>query len=269
MLFQMLTIFSMLSASISLFSTTKESQETLQELREQFHGPSIRVQLAQDSDGALVEVKGAFNIYDPRTGKKLHSAFMPASYYMYPTIDGIKWGSEFPGVYQLLLVPDKKDTTLLIAGTEYRGMGYLYQIRGTIGAVNEVSLEDFTKSILSTHIPSYVTEKEAIAALAIAFRTEALVYKQMAKNPYWDMPAATFGYRGVAIERQDSAFTQALHTSSGMVLMKNGALVSVTWFAMGERGAPYHEIQTWAKEGKDAREILEALFPLSKITKTQ
>ncbi|MBS0635712.1 MAG: hypothetical protein JSR37_09640 [Verrucomicrobia bacterium] len=258
-----------LSCTISA-DITKEGQIVLDELRERFDGPTIRIQLMSDTDGAQVEVKGAYNVFDPRTGKKLDSAYASSSYYMYPTVDGIKWGQEFPGIYQVLLVPDRPATTLLVGGTEYRGMAYLYQIKGTLGGVNEVSLEEFVRSMLSTHVPSDITEEEALAALSIALRTEALYWLAIANNQYWDVKASNVGYKGAALERHDDAFDHALKTSRDMVMKKMGSddLVSVRWFSAGESMAPVQEMQKLAKEGKDARAILERLFGEIQIVKT-
>ncbi len=249
---------------------TAEGQKTLEEIRERFHGPTIRVQLMADVDGSQVEVKGPYNIYDPRTGKKLDSAYMSSSYYMYPTIDGIKWGQEFPGIYQILIVPDRLDTSVLVNATEYHGMAYIYQIKGSLGGVNEVSLDEFVASILSTHVPAEITEKEALAALAIALRTEALYWLAIASNPYWDVKAGTVGYRGAAVERHDPAFEDALKSSKDLVMKKMGQddLVTVRWFSAGETMAPVHEMQKLAQEGKDARAILEKLFGEMQIVKT-
>ena len=264
-------ILALALTSTCLADIMPDGQKRLEELRERFNSPTIRVQLMSDSEGAQVEVKGPYNIYDPRTGKKLDSAYMGSSYYMYPTIDGIKWGQEFPGIYQVLIVPDRLDATLLMGGTEYRGMGYMYQIKGVLGGVNEVSLEQFVASMLSTHIPADVTEKEAIAALGIALRTEALYWLAIANNQYWDIKAGTVGYRGAAFERHDPAFDEALKQTRDMVMKKMGSndLVSVRWFSAGETMAPVHEMQQLAKEGKDARAILEKLFGEMKIVKAQ
>ncbi|MBS0655014.1 MAG: hypothetical protein JSR46_04495, partial [Verrucomicrobia bacterium] len=132
----------------------------------------VKVQLFRDYEGALVEVKGAYNVFDPKNGTKLIASYLPSSYYMYPTTDGLKWGQEFPDVYQLLIAADKKETTIVVAGTEYRGKAYFYQIQGSIGAVNELPLDDFVMSTLSTHIPEEIVSQDALEALAIALRTE-------------------------------------------------------------------------------------------------
>lgn len=265
-------LLSLLLTTCSLAAdTTPEGVERLEEVRERFQAPTVRVQLFRGVEGALVEVKGGYNVYDPRTGKKLDSAYFSSSYYMNPTVDGLKWGQEFPGVFQLLLVPDKTNTTLLVGGTEYRGMAYLYQIKGSLNAVNELSIDDFVASLLSTHIPQEITDKEALAALAIALRTETLNWMAQGKTPYWDLKAETVGYLGSSIERHDTPFMEALKSTRGLVVKnaKSPDLVNIRWFALGETMAPVQDMVKASQDGKDARAILEKLLGNVQIVKIE
>lgn len=262
---QILLSFVCSALTCTVSAATAEAQ--LKEIRARFNGPSIRIQLMQDTDGALVEVKGRYNVYDPKTGKQLDTAFASSSYYMYPTTDGLKWGGEFPGVYQLLIVPDKLDTTVLVAGTEYHGIAYLYQMQHVLGAVNETSLEDFVDSLLSTHLPTTVTHKEAIAAAAIALRTQAFRMMEQSENPYWDIRARDVGYRGSSVERTEAAFVEALRNTKGLIVQSGSLPVDVKWFTGSDASLPAEEIQRLADEGKDARAILEKLFPNCFISK--
>lgn len=250
-----------LMATSCLFRLHADDQ--MSEIKRNLAKPTVKVQLLQNSEGALVTVKGPYNVYDPKTGKKLDTCFTPSHYYTFLTTDGLKWGQEFPGVYQLLLCPDKKETTVMIAGTEYKGLAYLYQIQGRLGAVNELSLEDFILSVLSTNIPVEMTSAEALAALAIAIRTEVYDTMAQAKNKYWDLKASSFGYQGSAIERHDSAFTEAVKSTRGMILKGNAP---ISWFLNGKSAAPIDKIEELAEKGKDARQILSQLVPGSSIT---
>lgn len=266
------TLCTVISAMIATFGLQAEdkAQVQLETVRHRFHGPSIRVQLMHDVEGALVEVKGRYNVYDPKTGKQLDTAFLPSSYYMYPTVDGIKWGAEFPGIYQILIVPDKTETTVLVAGTEYHGIVYLYQINGLLGGVNETSIDDFVTSILSTHLPDSITHKEALSAVAIALRTQVIRQMDQNSNPYWDIKAETLGYRGCSVERKDRPFVEALRNTKEMILVKGSLPVDIQWFS-GQNGAsgPFDQIEQMAQSGKDARVILESLFPGAIITKAK
>lgn len=268
----MKTITLLLSALMPLACLTTPHLEAtkvdkrLQEIKQHPDGPSIKLLLLQDVEGALVEVKGPYNLYDPRTGKQLDSAFATSSYYMYPTNDGIKWGEEFPGVYQLLIVPDRPTDSVLVAGIEYRGMIYVYQIDGTLGFVNEVTLDDYTDSILSCQLSPQVTDKEAIAALAIATRGDAAFKSMHPATKYWDIKAASTGYQGSGVTRTDQVFRDAIQMTSRMLLStKSGDLMAVSWFKGKTLEAPFKEIQELAAQGKDAKAILAAYFPDGKI----
>lgn len=237
-----------------------KAQSRLERITHRPKGPTIKVLLHQDIEGSLVEVKGAYNLYDPHTGKKLKSAFSGSSYYLHPTADGIKWGEEFPGVYQVLIVPDDSKTTVLVQGIEYRGMVYAYQFDGTIGFVNEVTLDDYADSIVAGMIQSQVKEPEAIAALTIAARTDAFQKSQHGKTKYWDVKAVDVGYQGFAVTLHDKAYTAALQATSKMVLNTEKP---ISWFATAP--VPFQEIQTKAQEGKDAKAILTDFFPDNQI----
>jgi stage II sporulation protein D len=226
----------------------------------------VRVQVVQRAEGALIEVKGSYNVFDPHTDKKIDSAYSSSSYYMYPTKEGLKWGQEFPGTYQIKIVPDKPETTVLVAGTEYKGFMCLYNVQGAIGAVNEVPVEDFVVSALSTHVPASVHSKELFAALAIAFRTEVYSAKKEAKNPYWEVKASYFDYRGCSEDRRDALFLQAVRSTKDMVLENaNGEYTPIRWFAAGASSVPYEKLQQLAREGKNAKELLESIFTQAKI----
>lgn len=263
------TIFSLmlgLLATCGLQAANPEAE--LAVIRKRFNGPSVRVQLLQESEGTLVEVKGRYNVFDPYTGKQLDAAYLSSSYYMYPTRDGIKWGTEFPGIYQLLIVPDKYDTTVLIGGTEYHGIVYMYQINNILGAVNETSLDDFVMSVLSMALPTSVKHKEALSAAAIALRTQVIRQIEQNKNAYWEIKAQTFNYRGSSVERKDDAFCHAVRNTKGMIAVKNGLPLDIQWFAVHQPGkAPFSEMEQMAGAGKDARAILETLFPGAAISK--
>lgn len=246
-------------------------QERLAKIKQRFHSPTIKVLLAGDVEGAIIEIKGSYNIYDPYTADKLYSAFTPATNYMYPTRDGLKWGQEFPGIYQLLLVPDDCQTPILVNGVEYSGMVAIYQLDGSIGIVNEVPVEDFVASCLTNDLAGKVPSKEGIAACAIALRTKAYEASLTGQTPYWDVKAEAWGYEGSSDIPRTTSFQDALRASQDMVLQlvsqKNSSpeLPDITWFSQAKTAVPFTEINALAKDGKNAREILEHFFARSTI----
>ena len=250
-------------------SETKPSAIRLENVKNRPQSPTIKVLLVKDQEGAQVEVKGGYMVYDPFSGKQLDNAFSGASCYMYPTTEGIKWGEEFPGVYQLLLVP--KYGSFLVSGIEYRGMLYVYQIEGALAFVNELSIDDFVDSILSSKISPKVTHKEVLAALAIVARADALYRSRDAKSAYYEMKASQWAYQGAGLLRKDLPFQQALQTTKRMVLAKgafdqsNGGFYT-DWFDGNSCKAPVETMQQLADEGMNAKEILHQLYPEATVT---
>jgi stage II sporulation protein D len=230
--------------------------------------PTIKIQILEKVEGALVEAKGPYNVYDPRTGQKLDIAFLRSSYYMYPTTDGIKWGQEFPGVYQLLIIPDSPEVTTVIGGKEYCGVITVYQFDGYLGFVNEVSIDDFTSSILSTKLQQEEYPEEMLAALAIGCRTDAVVCAANPKNDYWDAQAGTFGYEGSSLVRQDVPFTKAINSTKAMILVREEndqrVVFPINWIEK-EALLPLDEMSECSKNQEDAKAILQKLFPNTEI----
>ncbi len=231
--------------------------------------PMLKVLLGQDQDGFMVEVKGAHNVYDPYTGKKLESAFLKSSYYMIPTSDGVKWGQEFPGIYQLLIIPDSSSTSITVNGIQYPGAVAFYQVESKLAAINWVSLEDFTSSILSTTLfPKDQDQKETLATYAIAIRTLAYQSLIESHNAFWDVKASEAGYKGKAVERSDKTFLDAMKVSQDIILAQSGNATDASQretlsqsFTQTFQHMPFQDVHNMAESGKDARQILEHYYP--------
>ncbi len=265
-----LTLFSLFFNTVA-YAELKQDIDFSQEVKNRPKSPTIKVQLFSEIEGAQVEVKGPHNVYDPNTGNKLASNFASSKYYAFPTNDGIKWGQEFPGVYQLLIVPDLKDGVVLVQGTEYPGMVYLYQFEGKLGIVNEVSFEDFVASILSHPDLEGVKDQEMLASLAIVMRTQTLDWKANSQNKYWDIKAPFCQYQGRSYVRFDEPFLYAIKTTKDMVLAKSDndsvTLGNIPWFSK-EKGFSYDKFQVFldiTKEKSDAKSILREVFPRNQI----
>lgn len=225
--------------------------------------PMVRVLVLAQKPSLQVEVKGSHNVYDPYNGKKLDAAFLTSSYTMTPTSDGLMWGQEFPGVFQLLIVPDTKEGIVLVDGIQYAGAVAFYQVENRLAVVNWVSLEDFTSALLSTTmIPKEREHKEALAAFAIALRS--LAYEQLSHSThqFWDVRGDECGYRGRAIVRLDLPFQEAMRSTKNIILEPKGneslSLQSVSQLL---QTMPYSEAVDLAEGGKDASSILEKYMP--------
>lgn len=239
--------------------------------------PKIRVLVVHDQQGVVVEVKGKYKIYDPHNGEHISTRYVGKRKYMQSVRDGLKWGEEFPGVYQLMIVPDETSTTTLVDGIEYRGPIFVYDIGGTISVVNEIPIEDFLSSTLAQKYNKKLPN-EFLAALVISARTNAYYAAANPKNQYWSVDARPSNYQGHAIIDQSSDVEKALKDTRYMV-MSNSAPGDdvVNAFPAEWKVDPVNYSQPYisritfdqgedlAKKGEHAAQILMKAFPGVKI----
>jgi hypothetical protein len=231
----------------------------------------VRVLLLSDKSEIEIEVPGGYNIYDPKTGKKLESSFTSANYTLRPSLSGLQWGGDFPGVFQFLIVPDSPSTHIKVNGIDYPGVVTAYQVGQTLALVNQVSLDDVTQAMLSYSLLNpTVDSQEALGAYAIAFRTKALFSVQNPKNKFWDIRAADIGYRGFSVNRKDKAFFDALRLTKRIVVLNDGLpAVSTESVAQLLQNMPQSDVEAMAKSGKNAKEIIEHYYPQAHLEAIQ
>lgn len=222
---------------------------------------TIRALIVQDSGGCLLEVHGRYNIIDPYTNKPLSSRFAPKSHHIHPVADGIKWGETFPGIFQLKIVPDSPETTVSVNGIEYKGVVIVYQVEGKLNIVNEVSVDDYIHSQLSTAHKDTLggMSKESMSALVIAARSDAHHKVAHSKNPYFDVVAEQEGYEGHAVTTPGSNLAQTVENSRSMILCDpSGAPYKTSCFA---KGWDHQKANQLANQGMIASHILNQLYP--------
>lgn len=236
--------------------------------------PKIRVLLSHDKPTVLIEVKGKYKIYDPRTNEQVSMNFQGKRRLMQAEEDGIRWGEEFPGIHQLVIVPDISATTIVVDGIEYQGAIYIYDVGGTLSVVNKIDVEDYLKAILSKRYPSNVAlPEELLAAITIVARTASYANAQSGKTPYWDVDARKEGYGGYALARGSKNVDEAIRKTQYLALQeqeqgKGPFLPEWNPSAGAKRyqGTTYSlisldEAQKMAENGKNAGEILKKAFP--------
>lgn len=260
-----------IAGNTSLQASFQELPKPLLHVRNIPKMPFVKVLLLKGQKSLHVEINGAHNIYDPKTGEKLESAFLKSEYHMSVTNDGLKWGEEFPGIFQLLLIPDSKQTYIVLNGIQYPGAVAFYEVEGAISAVNWVGIEDFTTALLSMKLmPRDYDQKEALAAYAIAFRTIAYNAILQSQNMFWDITAADASYKGRAVTRSDALFVDAVHRSHDIVLqdselLKPSQTISDAMTTLLQT-MPYDEVKKFAEAGQNARHILDHFYPGQALT---
>lgn len=228
-------------------------------------GPRIRVLLEQDVNSAFLEAKGAFRVLRRDSGSALSSGSMGKRFVVHALQDGLRWGEEYPDVYQICLVPMTKESSFLVNGIQYKGAISIYHVQDNrITIVNEVSIEDYVKSALTVCYEEPLS-KEAMAALAIATRTEA--YSKVVQNARsarpWDIAAHETCYYGFGVTQRKNGVEEAVDWTRYMVLES----VKQKGPAQNLRLSP-DRVEELAKQGFDARKILTTLFPQTKIGAT-
>jgi stage II sporulation protein D len=238
--------------------------------------PSIRVLLLHDREKVHVEVEGKYSLYDPYKNSFLSTRFIGKARDMEAMSDGLKWGEAFPGIYQLQIQPEDKSTVSYIDRSEYTGPVYVYDIGNSISIINQVPIETYTTSILSSFDLSSI-EREVIAALAIVARTNANFQVANPKTSYWAVDAQQTGYTGNPASSVNAfKADEAVRLTKNMVMSRTGVYEGLATPFIGEFGyvspklsekaytvskITIEQANTMARSGAHAAQILAKAFP--------
>jgi len=241
--------------------------------------PKIRILVVHDKQGVVLEVKGKYKIFDPHSGEHMTTRFVGKRKFIQAVHDGLKWGEEFPGLHQLMIVPDERTTTTIVDGIEYRGPIYVYDIGGTISIINELYIEDYLSSTLAQKYTEE-SQTELLNAVAIAARTAAYYAVENPKSQYWSVDARQVGYQGSAVVDNASMMENAIRETRYMI-MSNAApgedqinAFPAEWnrgnqgYGTGQQVVSritLADAATLAQKGDHAAQILAKAFPGVKI----
>lgn len=242
--------------------------------------PTVDVLVVNDRPNVMLEVKGKYHLFDPNTNRHLSKRFIGKKKVVQPLSSGLKWGEEFPGIFQLEIVPEQPHGTTIIDGIEYKGAITIYDIGGSISIVNRVGIEDYLSSTLPGEYSETLPE-ETLSAIAITERTDTYYQSQNPKNKFWAIDGEHAGYRGLNSQMPESAMAHAINTTRYMVLSRTGAYEGkvtafpAKWSAgIGARASGHHaetakislfEAEDMGRNGKHAAQILSNAFPNSHI----
>jgi len=237
----------------------------------------IKLLVIHDKPGVVLEVKGKYKLYDPNKNQYLSTRFTGKRKYIQAVSDGIKWGEEFPGIFQVLVIPDAPETTTIVDGIEYKGRIYVYDIGGSISVVNELTLDDFISATLSKQYENTNLSDEAMNAIAIAARTNAYYMMQNPGSQFWAVDGRKIGYQGHALVVTQGKLVKALEATRNMVLSnEDGPKGQINSFpamwgiSTGESEAMKNvvassisvfEADDLAKRGDHAAKILSKAYP--------
>jgi hypothetical protein len=228
-------------------------------------GPIIHVLLQKDVPSALVEAKGSYRVIRKDNGVSLSHGSSGKRFVMYALQQGLRWGEEYPDVYQISVIPTSPQTTISVDGIQYKGGISVYHMRGNhIALINDVPIEEFLKSTLSVKYDDSQLSDEALAALAIIDRTEAYsrVLGHVNNTRPWDVVANEVNYFGAGVPQSKQVF-HSIESTRYMVLesLKENTPLANPHLSPSKA-------DELAQTGMDAQKILRSAFPTAKIGAT-
>lgn len=247
--------YALLSLSFSIgaagYAEVKVSDAFVEQSR--ISEPKIRVLLVDESTTALVEARGPYRLYGDNVLLQTTSQGLRcAAHALY---GGVRWGESFPGVQCLKIEPIGDIASLFVNGLQYKGALYIYKTeRNCIVITNELTIEEYLKSILST---KYLKEldKEALSACVILERT-ALYERLLAKSSqtFWHVTADEDHYSGYGSTKQFYGVEEAVDWTSRLIVDNPEGLV------IDANGLLQANVDRLAVEGYNARQILEKFY---------
>ncbi len=236
---------------------------------------TVKILLAHGEAGATIGVDGKYKVYDPHTKKVISTR--GKTKYMQPIADGLKWAEEFPGTFQLQLIPVRSSGTLTVNGVPYKGSLYVYNVGGQISIVNETTIEDYVTALLASTVSENV-ESETLNALAIVARTHALYQAEHPRNQYWSIDATQVGFKGHGSLDASPVVAKAVHETHDLALTLGQETTThfpAEWTVAGvdvkdREPAVFSRITLdqadgFAKQGLAAPDILTKAFPGAKL----
>ena len=189
---------------------------------------TIKILLEQGSTGMVLETRGSFEIINPATDKKISSGRHGKRFYLYPHKEGIKWGENFLGIYQIHIRPTSPRSSILIDGIQYRGVIAVYHVEEKLNVVNEIDVENFLKSAL-VHRKIPPLSDAVIDAIAIVARTHAYYTALLNFKAFWHLNAKTIGYQGYALTCNNLEIEHAIERTRHLVMTFDYQPFPATW----------------------------------------
>lgn len=189
---------------------------------------TLKIRIAENAEGAILEVKGRFEVFDPISHILVDSGFFGKKQAVFADGNGILWGERLPSIHQMRLVPTSTDSTILVNGIQYRGCMEIYNLDGHITIVNEIDVESYLKSILSAQVPLQ-SEERLLEAIAVIARTNAYYLARRNVNAHWHVTAEEVKYYGYGMTLQNLAIDRAVETTRHVIMTYQNHPFASAW----------------------------------------
>lgn len=243
----MKTLFAAAILCSAIISTQAQEFTSYERIAEPMAPRNIQILLEKDAQGALLEVKGPYYIFNPHDGSRVSSGLLGKRFMIHELDNGLKWGEEFPGIHQIYIKPRSSETSIFVNGIQYSGAIAIYGIEGAVQIINDIDIEAFVKSALTSQFPTPL-EPEVMSALAILARTDAYYHVNNSNpNSFWHISADESNYQGSALVISNSSVDRAVESTRHLILLhpENGRnLPFATAWTENSAGktAPYSSI---------------------------
>jgi stage II sporulation protein D len=188
---------------------------------------TLKVLLLPQASDVLLEVKGRHYIYNPLDGTEISRSIVSKRFPIKAEEYGIHWGEKFPGSFQLRFVPGDSQSSILVNGIQYRGCVEIYLKEGKFNVINEVDIENYLKSTLSSEFTSPLPDEE-MSAISIVARTHAYFTAQKNKHAFWHVAASDVGYQGASMLAKP-CIEKAVNGTYHLILTYQGTPFAASW----------------------------------------
>jgi len=183
----------------------------------------IRVAVVREDPQVDLQIYGRFTMRALHTGEPIQQGrrLRPVAVRAVPA--GIALGEQVLPFVGVRIEPES-DAAISLNGRRLRGtVEIIRQQNLTLLVVNQVTLEDYLRGVLSREAPDY-WPPEALKAIAIAARTYALTQRFSKEQEDYDVTGDVMSqdYGGKTAEKPGT--TRAVRATEGWVVMYNGQL---------------------------------------------
>ena len=227
---QSLFVSSLLIAVAPTFYTTScFGYEVPTDVSQKLKPATIKVLLLENAPDLILEAKGKYQLCNPSNGFVLGKGSFSKTAKLSHDAAGMKWGEVIPAVFQLRIVPLNSETTILVNGMQYRGCVDIYDNNGKFVVVNEVDVESYLRSILSSEIKENL-HHEVLNALVVTARTN--VYNMLNKknaHSFYHVKASDVSYRGHGSTLINTQLEEAISETRHAIMTYQGSAFPALW----------------------------------------
>ncbi|MBS0621962.1 MAG: hypothetical protein JSR80_03275, partial [Verrucomicrobia bacterium] len=200
---------------------------------------TIKVLVLEKGKSPIVEATGGYRIFDPADQRTIGGGMRGKRFALEAMNTGLKWGEQYPAVYQITIEPRRAGSVLLVDGVEYGGKIHAYQVGDQVNLVNEVPIDEYLRITLAHEFKEPLAP-EVMAAVTIAARTNAYYMVEAGHRSYWHVRAEEVGYDGGIKSLRHGAIDQAVDETRDMVALRAGRPFPAVWTGhCGGKTCPY------------------------------